>query len=157
MYKKILIPLDGSPRGEEILPHIEEMAECFQTSIILVQVIGPVSDISRAGLFTPLTDQLDTLEKKAKSNLSGVKAKLQEKKIETQTRVVSGIPLDVICQTAEKENVDLIAMASHGRTGAARVFHGNVAANVLKRADQPLLMIRSKPNVSPGSRKRRRS
>ena len=58
MYKKILIPLDGSPRGEEILPHIEEMAERFQTSIILVQVIGPVSDISRAGLFTPLTDQL---------------------------------------------------------------------------------------------------
>ncbi len=146
MYKKILIPLDGSSRGEKILPHIEEVAGRFQASVILLQVIDPASDISRAGLFVSLADQLGALEKKAKSYLSGVKARLQEKKIETHTLVVSGIPLEIICQTAEQEKVDLIAMASHGRTGAARFFYGSVAAGVLNRVDRPLLMIRSKPN-----------
>jgi nucleotide-binding universal stress UspA family protein len=110
------------------------------------QVIDPASDISRAGLLVTLADQIDALEKKVNSYLNGVRARLLEKNIETHTRVVSGIPLEVICQTAEKENVDLIALASHGRTGAARFFYGSVATGVLNRVDRPLLMIRSKPN-----------
>ena len=60
-----------------------------------------------------------------------------------QTAVI--VPV-IICQTAEQENVDLIAMASHGRTAAARFFYGSVAAGVLNRIDRPLRMIRSKPN-----------
>ena len=146
MYKKILTPLDGSSRGEKILPHIEEVAERFQAAVMLLRVIDPASDISRAGLLVTLADQLGALEKEAKSYLNGVRTRLQEKNIEAHTRVVSGIPLEVICQTAEQENVDLIAMASHGRTGAARFFYGSVSAGVLNRVDRPLLMIRSKPN-----------
>jgi len=143
MYKKILIPLDGSKRAEKILPHVEDLALPFQASVILLQVIDPAVDISRASLLTPLSDQLAPRKETAQSYLDGVKAGLKEKKIETRTIVETGIPLEVICQTAEQEKVDLIALASHGRTGAARLFYGSVAAGVLNRIDRPLLLIRS--------------
>jgi nucleotide-binding universal stress UspA family protein len=79
----------------------------------------------------------------ARVYLDGVKARLKEKGIEAAARVVSSGIVEAICETAEAEKVDLIAMASHGRTGAARVFYGSVAAGVLHRVDRPLLIIRA--------------
>lgn len=57
--------------------------------------------------------------------------------------VEEGSPARVISEVAERENVDLVAMASHGLSGLARVFYGSVAAGVLHRIDRPLLIIRS--------------
>jgi nucleotide-binding universal stress UspA family protein len=76
--------------------------------------------------------------------LNAVKQRLTEKGIDAHTRVVSGSIVEAICQTAEIEKADLIALASHGRTGAARVFYGSVAAGVLHRVDRPLLIIRAR-------------
>ncbi len=143
MYKKILIPLDGSKRAEKILPHVEELAVRYQAAVILLQIIDPAVDISRASLLVPLSDQLAPRHEVAKTYLDGVKAGLEKKKIEVRTVVETGIPLEMICQTAEQEKVDLIALASHGRTGAARLFYGSVASGVLNRVDRPLLLIRS--------------
>jgi nucleotide-binding universal stress UspA family protein len=56
---------------------------------------------------------------------------------------VHGPVVEAILTTAECEKVDLIAMASHGRTGLAQVFYGSVAAGVLNRIDRPLLLVRS--------------
>lgn len=57
-----------------------------------------------------------------------------------------GPVVEEIAQSAEREEADLIAMASHGRTGLARVFYGSVAAGVLHRLDRPLFLIRSLNN-----------
>lgn len=143
MYKKILIPLDGSERAEKILPHVEELGARYQASVILLQVIDPAVDISRASLLVPLSDHLGPRRDTAESYLNGVKARLENKKIAVRTMVETGIPLEIICQTAEAEKVDLIALASHGRTGAARLFYGSVSAGILNRVDHPLLIIRS--------------
>ena len=51
-----------------------------------------------------------------------------------------------IIDAAERENADLVAMASHGRSGLSRAFYGSVAAGVLQRIDRPLLLIRSRNN-----------
>jgi nucleotide-binding universal stress UspA family protein len=56
---------------------------------------------------------------------------------------VPGAIVAEIIDAAEREGADLIAMASHGRTGLARVFYGSVAAGVLHRVDRPLLLVRS--------------
>jgi len=56
-------------------------------------------------------------------------------------RVVQGPVAEAIINAAESEGVDLIALASHGRSGLSRVFYGSVAAGVLHRIDQPLLLI----------------
>jgi nucleotide-binding universal stress UspA family protein len=52
--------------------------------------------------------------------------------------------VEAITKTAELEGADLIAMASHGRTGLSQVFYGSVAAGVLHRANRPLLLVRSR-------------
>jgi nucleotide-binding universal stress UspA family protein len=66
------------------------------------------------------------------------------KKNQSNIRLAAGPPVDAIIETANKDNVDLIAMANHGEGGVSRVFYGSVAAGVLNRVDRPLLVIRSR-------------
>jgi nucleotide-binding universal stress UspA family protein len=144
MYANILVPLDGSPRAEKILSHVEEMALSLGSKIILLQVVEPIVTVSSADVFVPANDSLTTKLEQAQVYLNDLIRKLQEKRIDAESRVIGSTIVDAICETAELEKVDLIAMASHGRTGAARVFYGSVAAGVLHRVDRPLLIIRSR-------------
>jgi nucleotide-binding universal stress UspA family protein len=143
MYKYILVPLDGSLRAEKILAHAAEMALKHGARVLLLQVVEPIVTVSSADVYIPGDDSLTAKLEQARVYLDGVKARLKEKGIEAAARVVSSGIVEAICETAEAEKVDLIAMASHGRTGAARVFYGSVAAGVLHRVDRPLLIIRA--------------
>ena len=75
--------------------------------------------------------------------LASQQGKLQQKDIPSQVCIAYGPAVKEISKAAEREGAELIAMASHGRTGLARVFYGSVAAGVLHRVDRPLLLIRS--------------
>ena len=70
--------------------------------------------------------------------------KFKEKNVSADFLVGKGDVVHSIIKTAEKENIDLIAMASHGRSGWARTFYGSVSAGVLQKVDRPILMIRSR-------------
>jgi len=144
MYKKILVPLDGSGKAEKILPHVEEMALKFGSKVILLQVVEPIVMVSSAEVYIPTSEPFAARLEQAHVYLNDIQKRLKEKGIEAAAQVVSSTIVDAICETAESEHVDLIAMASHGRTGAARVFYGSVAAGVLHRVDRPLLIIRSR-------------
>jgi nucleotide-binding universal stress UspA family protein len=63
---------------------------------------------------------------------------------DTNALVMHGPVVESIIKAANTEDVDLIAMASHGRSGLGHVFYGSVAAGVLNRIDRPLLLIRSR-------------
>ena len=78
-----------------------------------------------------------------KNNRNERKGEFREKGIEARTRVVYGPVVQAIIDAAEGKDADLIAMASHGRSGLSGVFYGSVAAGVLHRVDRPLLLIRS--------------
>ena len=144
MYTKILVPLDGSARAEKILAHVEELALKYGARVSVMQVVEPIVTISSADVFIPETDSFAAKMEQAQIYLNAVKQRLVEKGIDAHTRVVSGSIVEAICQAAEIEKADLIALASHGRTGAARVFYGSVAAGVLHRVDRPLLIIRAR-------------
>jgi len=144
MYERILVPLDGSARAEKILPHVEEMALKHSSKVILLQVVEPILTVSSADVYIPGNDSFTAKLEQAHVYLNGIKNKFQEKRIGVESRVVSSGIVDAICEAAETEKVDMIAMASHGRTGAGRVFYGSVAAGVLHRIDRPLLIIRSR-------------
>ena len=64
--------------------------------------------------------------------------------IQAERKVVIGPPVEMIINLAEEINADLIAIASHGRSGLSRVFYGSIAAGVLAAVDRPLLVIRSR-------------
>lgn len=151
MYQKILVPLDGSERAEEILPHVVRLALQFQSTVILLQVvevkIGPegVEFMPMAGGSVELmVRSVEENRRLTETYLNKVKSRLQSKGVDVKVQVAFGSVVDKIISAARRENVDLIAMASHGRTGAACVFYGCVAAGVLHRIDRPLLIIRSR-------------
>ena len=146
MYQKILVPLDGSVRAEKILPHVEEMALKYGSKVFLLQVVEPIVTVSSVDIYVPISEPFTAKLEQAQAYLNNIRQRLQEKQIEVDSRVVSNRIVDAICETAESEKADLIAMASHGRTGAARVFYGSVAAGVLHCIDRPLLIIRSQEN-----------
>ena len=145
MYCTILVPLDGSKRAEAILPHVEDLAQRYGATVILLQVVEEVSataslDWVDVDLFR---QELDRRTELARTYLTGVQLRVHEQDIDARIVVVNGRVVDSIIRTAEREGADLIAIASHGRSGLQRVFYGSVAAGVLHRVDRPLLLVRS--------------
>jgi nucleotide-binding universal stress UspA family protein len=143
MYKTILAPLDGSKRAEAILPHLEQLGRRYNAKVIFLQAI------ERSMLFvrpeTVLIEQKQHEEhiKETKIYLDGLKGQFRKKGIEACAFIVHSPVVAAIIEAAERENADLIALTSHGRTGLSKVFYGSVAAGVLNRMDRPLLLIRS--------------
>ena|SRR3989337_988490 len=147
MYKTILVPLDGSKRAERILPYVEKLALGFDSKVVFLQVVetdfvytSPYSYYTDAGLEKA---EREKLKAEAEACLGGLQGEFCEKGIQARFLVSEGSVVRTIIKVAEREGADLIAMASHGRTGLARVFYGSVAAGVLHRVDRPLLIIRS--------------
>ena len=146
MYKKILVPLDGSPRAERILAHVEDIARFHQSRIVLLRVIRPVvvSDGYKQVLLEETEKEQRRRFEEEQRYLNGIRGEFREKGIEAAARLETGPVVRTIIEVAQREDVDLIALASHGRNGLAQVFFGSTAAGVLNQADRPLLLIRSR-------------
>jgi len=153
MYRTILVPLDGSERAEKILPHVEALAGIKMGRLILLHAVEPTAltppPLAGAGVPAPQTpgnyeDLIEQAKKRGEEYLAKIRSILKTKDIESETVVEIGPVVERIIRTAEERDVDLIALASHGRTGLARVFFGSVAAGVLHRSEHPLLLIRSR-------------
>ena len=145
MYKTILVPLDGSKRAERILPYVEELALKFEAKLVLLQVVEPSVVLAAPydmGHYYDI-NQIERLSDEAKSYLAAIQADLTTKGIAVETLVDNGPVVTCVIEEAARKNVDLVAMASHGRSGLARAFYGSVAAGVLNQADRPLLLIRA--------------
>lgn len=157
MYQSILVPLDGSIRAERILPHVEALALRFKSRVLFLQVLNPlqVANLSLhvSGIHTDLVAQsLKDFGKRyeeVQQYLAGWQGEFREKGIDARKFIEQGPIVETIIMVAKRENADLIAMASHGRSGMARVFYGSVTAGVLQMIDRPMLLIRSRNLESP--------
>jgi nucleotide-binding universal stress UspA family protein len=146
MYKTILVPLDGSQRAEVILPQVENLALQFKSKVIFLQVIVPLPYPVQGG---PDGRNEYLIEFKQKQEeiiayLAGIQQGFQKIGIEASCVVEQGAVVETIISVAQRENADLIAIASHGRSGLSWVFYGSVAAGVLQKIDRPLLVIRTR-------------
>jgi nucleotide-binding universal stress UspA family protein len=88
-------------------------------------------------------DEIQDQVVEAEEYLADLHKSFQKKGIEAEVVVEYGAVVATIIEVAQEYDVDLVAMASHGRTGLSRVFYGSVAAGVLQRIDRPLLLIRA--------------
>ncbi len=169
MYRKILVPLDGSKLAESVLPHVESVARgCGTEEVILVSVTerivgyrpvgvrirppGLLQTDSR-GLLTlqPVTQVPVVVGKKqavAQRYLERVAKRLEKKKIRVQTKVLIGHPADEIITFAESEGADLILMSSHGRSGVGQWAFSNITDKILKTSGVPVLMVRASASES---------
>jgi nucleotide-binding universal stress UspA family protein len=145
MYKRILVPLDGSKLAEIALPHAESIAGQYESELILMSVVNPPPAITERDVTSIRMQQqlIDEHWKESEFYLKGLKGEFAKKNIKTETVVKLGPVVDNIVNTAENMAVDLVLIASHGLTGLKQVFFGSVAAGILNRIEQPLLIIRS--------------
>ena len=146
MYKNILLPLDGSRRAEAILPHVENIAARFGARVIILIVEEPAVQLEYDEIINAERYLAERAEMRKNITTYALKVvnQLKGKDVPADFLIGKGDVVQSIIKTAEKENIDLIAMASHGRGGWARTFYGSVSAGVLQKVDRPILMIRSR-------------
>ena len=145
MYRKILVPLDGSGHAEAILRQVEEMARRDGAQLVLLRVVesqGALIDPNENTLKLMLDDS-DRRQIEASHYLHARAGELRSLGLNVVTRLARGPVVRSILDTAEAENVDLIAMSTRGRTGLGQMLYGSVAMGVLHGAQRPLLLIRA--------------
>ena len=146
MFRRVLVPLDGSARAEAVLPAVTDLARHYGATLILLQVVRLVlPGVSEFELDAVIASQaFEQQLSQARSYLAMVQQRLTEQGVVVETRVSRGGVVEEILRVAGEEKADLIAMASHGHSGLSRVFYGSVAAGVIHRVDRPLLLVRSR-------------
>ena len=140
MYKRVLVPLDGSELSECILEHVKAIATgCSVPEVILLRVAEPIQHVYEMG-----EDWRRDTEKKteaaATEYLSQVAANLKQEGIATETTVVQGQVAEEILDYVKSNHVDLVIMSTHGRSGVSRWFLGSVAERVVRHSVAPVLV-----------------
>lgn len=144
MYKKVLVPLDGSALAESALPEVKHLAQCGCVGeVLLVNVVEDPLGSSFEGMeVLNLSEIKNRLHDHARKYLSDIQIKLNAENIKASSEVLSGHAAQSIVNYAKENGVDLIIIASHGYTGVKKWVFGNVALRVLHDAHVPVLLIR---------------
>jgi nucleotide-binding universal stress UspA family protein len=143
MYKKILVPLDGSKTAEEVLPHAKALAYSEGAEIILLNVVAnPAMEFafSDPGIAAKAIAEEEKLGRKY---MKEMETRLKSEKFKVSTVISEGSVANAILGTADQMGVDVIAMSTHGRTGPARWFIGSVAEKIVHHSKIPVILIRS--------------
>ena len=150
MYKKILVPLDGSKLAECVLPHVEKLAESgVAKEIILLRVCDSPSIIADypEGKGKTWEKHVERMTSNAQQSCSlyikDVEKDLKDKGFKVKTESSLGKPAEEIVKSANENKVDLIVMASHGRSGVSRWAYGSVADKVLRSTCVPVLLVKA--------------
>lgn len=146
MFKRILVPLDGSAVAEKALFIAENMVKEQQGELLLISIPTMEQALAPpAGFFDTyhLVMSTDVSRKRMEVYLAQKKAEMEQRGLATRTKVVSGLlsVAEMIATTADVENADIIVMTSHGYTGIRRLVLGSVAESVLHHAYCPVLVI----------------
>ncbi len=142
MYKKILLPTDGSEFAQKAEKHALFLAEASGAEIIALSVVETSFSI---GL--PADDTIfhinQMLKKETEKNLEKVEKMKEEahSDVKIELKVSEGSPADVILELIEKENIDLVVMGSSGKSGFDRFIMGSVAEKVVKAAECSVLVV----------------
>jgi len=155
MFKKMMVCLDGSKLAEQILPYATEQAFCFNAKLILFQsyiIPSAVAAAQAQVVFASgpdiIQEEADRLLAEATKYLESIAETLKEKGLDVSCAVMRGSAGEAIISYAQSEQVDLIAIATHGHGGLGRVIFGSVADYVLRESGLPMLVVRPKNSDS---------
>jgi nucleotide-binding universal stress UspA family protein len=147
LVKKILAPLDGSKLGEAAIPFAVEIANKTGAEIVLFRVVEPVANF--AGPTGEIAwNFISTYEKNAQASvinyLERIRQSLSGVRSGLEMATGEGQPASEIIDYAQVNDIDLIAMSTHGRSGIGRWVYGSVTEKVLHSGDQPVLVVQPK-------------
>ena len=150
--KNLIVPLDGSPLADQVLPHVEALAPALGLNVILVRVTASADEYYRyidmsmgAGIDTGRFEQYaKEAEEEAATYLQKVKTQLDAKGITSvEERLISGNAARAILDLAQETPDSLVAMTTHGRSGVERWVLGSVTDRLVRHSGQPVLVVRA--------------
>lgn len=150
MYKRVLIPVDGSEMAEGIVPFILDIAGPLDLAVVLLQVNRPIPPVVLEGSQYIEVEDVESRREAAEAYLAGLAAEMKAKGVRVTTRVRRGDPVAEILAAANDEGADLIAMTTHGRSGFTRVLFGSIAEGVLRHAPIPVFLMKQAERVMAG-------
>jgi nucleotide-binding universal stress UspA family protein len=155
MYRRILVPVDGSHTSTLGLQQAVRLAKNEKTQLRLVHVVDEFIITQDFGSFVNAGDLIDSLHDAGKKILRNALALTHRHGINAQGALYETMGLrvaDVLLREAKKWKADLIVMGTHGRRGINRMMLGSDAETVLRTSSVPVLMVRS-PGAARRSRK----
>lgn len=158
--RKILVPLDFSAGAHAALDYAVDLFAAKGVELVVLHVVEPVYYASPADLYgasANLSMLLDEQQRVAREHLAQLGRKLEKKGVQVRTLLQTGSPFQMIVDTADKLKVDLIVMATHGRTGLSHLLMGSVAEKVVRAARCPVLTVRGYRKKRGRATKRRNS
>jgi nucleotide-binding universal stress UspA family protein len=138
MYDAILFPTDGSEGADAALSHALALAETFDATLHVLYV----ADSNRDSVTTVGREVVDALETEGQSVVDDVVERARAAGVSTVDEVVQGGPHRTIVDYADARDVDVIVMATHGRTGLDRYLLGSVTAKVVRTSPVPVLTVK---------------
>jgi nucleotide-binding universal stress UspA family protein len=150
MYQKMLVPLDGSELAEVVFTYVKELAGRMNMDVILLQVCPPALREFIPMQKAYMDRAADTIRRQSRAVQKKMGIEPEDKLIEVKSELTVGHPADEILRYTEENNVDLILMASHGRSGIRRWAMGSVADKILRASKAPVFLVRPKvPDETP--------
>ena len=142
MYRRALVPLDGSMVAEAIVPFILEIAGPLDMEVALLRVVVPAPPLVVEGSSHVIVEDVEKLRTDAEEYLHSVAASLRGRGVRVTVQVRFGEAVSEILAGARDVGADLIAMTTHGRGGLGRLLFGSVAEAVLRQAEIPVFLMR---------------
>lgn len=137
MYNKILLPTDGSDESMQAVNHAEELADKFGAEVHILHV----ADITKEAGEPRIPSQVEAMRDVGEDIVDEVENDFENAHTETSVKV--GIPHQEINSYVEEEDIDLVTMGSHGRSGLNRMLLGSVTEKVLRTCSVPVLTVQS--------------
>ncbi len=147
MFTHVLVTLDGTPRGESVIPYAADIARSMRAELTLLRIVeSGTTDWSERGAIGKASADATIRSlflEQAQTYLDRVAAQLASTGATAHTLVRQGQPARQIVTTAKELDVDAIAMSTHSRRGINRLMFGSVAEQVLHETSLPVLLIRA--------------
>ena len=137
ILQRLIVPLDGSPTAEAVLSEASRFLRRSDSEIVLVRAEFPMVAATYPGVM--IADSFG----EARAYLERIAGKLEEQGLRVQIVAETGPAVEVILRAVSEKRGSLIAMSTHGRTGAVRAVMGSVAEQVLRRSPVPVLAVRT--------------
>jgi len=154
MSRSILVPLDYTGCAHEVADQAADYAARLGLDVVLFHAVSLPTGVTWA---TPVGEGVvpptarDVLQNDAQTALKGFIAQFEVRGVKVHIETPEGDPVDAIVDRAEEDDIELVCMGTHGRTGIERFVLGSVAERVLRRAPCPVMVVRSQdPLAHPG-------
>jgi len=143
-YKKIVVPIDGSGWSERAIPHAVDIARISNGEIILLHVFKPpLHEYQDTLALAGEAEQISRIRDNIKQHLMAIRGQLRGEGVECRVQVIEAVGIAAqICDYINEEDVDLVVMSTHGRSGLARFVFGSVTHKVMENVKVPVMLIR---------------